>query len=211
MSEVLFKPWIGSKYEEGINGKRVMILGHNHYCDERTVCDRCPVQDCLNLTTEIVEQYLKNPIPDSDHRWKVAYNAFERAMCGKTPSEDERIDLWDHLLFYNLVQEAMPTPDTKPYAKQYSAALDPFRTVLEQFEPDVIFAWGNGAYNHTPNDGGSPISQIIFEKCSAIGWRYLNYSKPIDIFKIRHPSRSFSWRMWHEIVMKVLNSEYDVG
>ena len=35
MSNVYFEPWVGCQYSEGINGKRVMVLGHVHVCESQ--------------------------------------------------------------------------------------------------------------------------------------------------------------------------------
>lgn len=43
MSNVYFEPWVGCQYSEGINGKRIMVLGHVHVCDG---CDNCGVEKC---------------------------------------------------------------------------------------------------------------------------------------------------------------------
>lgn len=35
MSEVFFQPFVGKDYQRGgIFGKRIMVLGESHYCDE---------------------------------------------------------------------------------------------------------------------------------------------------------------------------------
>lgn len=102
----------------------------------------------------------------------------------------------------------MSDPNAKPTAKQYADAQDPFRQTLQEYLPDVIIAWGNGAYDHTPNDGGVMIHPVEYDGAKAPGWRYLQYGKPIDLFKIHHPSRCFSAAKWHEVFWRIIASEY---
>jgi hypothetical protein len=211
MSEVYFEPWVGDEYSIGIKGKKIMVLGHNHYCDCRPTCQCCPVVDCKLFTLGVIKKYLEKPYYDSSEdksRWRLTYNNFEKAFFSRDLNDDERRELWNHLLFYNLVQEAMPDPNTIPNREQYANAIEPFRSILREHKPDVILAWGNGAYNHTPNDYGVEIESIEYGRVRCIGWRYLGYEHPIDIFKIRHPSRCFSYRKWNVIINKILNSEY---
>lgn len=207
---VFFEPWVGSEYEKGINGRRIMVLGHNHYCDKKPKCVYCRTS-CRTFTINIIKEYLQKPFYDSkddSHRWKLTFNAFEKAWFGQTISNEKRNDLWKHLLFYNLIQEAMPDSNTQPTAKQYKDAEAPFRSILSTYTPNVILVWGNGAYNHTPNDSGVPIEPIEYEDQRSIGWRYLCYNEPIDIFKIHHPARSFSYIKWHNIITRIINGDY---
>ena len=56
MSNVYFEPWVGCQYSEGINGKRIMVLGHVHVCDG---CDNCGVEKCDDFSTQkVVEDYI---------------------------------------------------------------------------------------------------------------------------------------------------------
>ena len=49
MSNVFFEPWVGCQYSEGINGKRIMVLGHVHVCDG---CDNCGVEKCDDFSAQ---------------------------------------------------------------------------------------------------------------------------------------------------------------
>lgn len=69
MSNVYFEPWVGCQYSEGINGKRIMVLGHVHVCDG---CDNCGVEKCDDFSTQkVVEDYIvwrkKGTIPSSGY------------------------------------------------------------------------------------------------------------------------------------------------
>ena len=51
MNSIFFRPWVGSAYTTGvIFGKRVMILGESHYCEEGcTDCGNARVPSTRHL------------------------------------------------------------------------------------------------------------------------------------------------------------------
>ena len=61
MSNVFFKPFVGSAYSSGgIFGKRVMILGESHYCEEGCAdCGNARARlECCAFTNGVVSDYL---------------------------------------------------------------------------------------------------------------------------------------------------------
>lgn len=53
-SNIFFQPFVGKDYANGgIFGKRIMILGESHYCDES--CADCG--DCQLATSGVYELY----------------------------------------------------------------------------------------------------------------------------------------------------------
>lgn len=49
-----FVPWIGEKYEDGLNNKKVLVVGASHYCNHSNICRNpnnnkgCSNYNCLN-------------------------------------------------------------------------------------------------------------------------------------------------------------------
>ena len=61
MNGLFFRPWVGSAYSSGgIFGKRVMILGESHYCEEGcTDCGNARVHpECCAFTNGVVSDVL---------------------------------------------------------------------------------------------------------------------------------------------------------
>ena len=91
MSNVYFEPWVGCQYSEGINGKRIMVLGHVHVCDG---CDNCGVEKCDDFSTQkVVEDYIvwrKNgTIPSPGYeKWLQTYLNFVKAFFGFQPEPE---------------------------------------------------------------------------------------------------------------------------
>lgn len=60
-SNIFFQPFVGKDYANGgIFGKRIMILGESHYCDEScTDCGDCQLhRECMNFTQQVLDEVL---------------------------------------------------------------------------------------------------------------------------------------------------------
>ena len=60
-SNIFFQPFVGKDYVNGgIFGKRIMILGESHYCDESCAdCGDCRLhRECMNFTQQVLDDYL---------------------------------------------------------------------------------------------------------------------------------------------------------
>lgn len=65
MTYIFFKPFVGSAYTTGgIFGKRVMILGESHYCEEG--CEDCgnarAHPECCAFTNGVASDYLSEAL-----------------------------------------------------------------------------------------------------------------------------------------------------
>lgn len=212
MEHVFFDPWVGSCYESGIDGKKVMIMGHVHVCSD---CKECGIikdkdEECASLTKYAVKNYLKwretGEVPSPGYEgWLYTYYNFAKAFFGYEPNlKQEKCELWDKVLFYNYVQSAVAEWKQKPKKDDYKRSQIPFWEVLNEYEPDIIIVWGADAYNRTP-DGGKIEEPIIYEDIKAMRYIYtLNSGKQCSMIKIHHPSMFFSYSKWHEIIKSTI-------
>ena len=63
---IFFQPFVGKDYANGgIFGKRIMILGESHYCDECcTDCGDCQLhREGMNFTQQGLDDYLNENKP----------------------------------------------------------------------------------------------------------------------------------------------------
>ena len=209
MSNVFFEPWVGCQYSEGINGKRIMVLGHVHVCDG---CDNCGVEKCDDFSTQkVVEDYIvwrKNgTIPSPGYeKWLQTYLNFVKAFYGFQPEpEVEETDFWNKIMFYNYLQLAVPTPTTKAPHDAYVRAKEPSISVINSYEPDVIFAWGKPTYDNTPAYKGVELEPLQFENIIARRYEYtLDSGKKCVMINVHHPYCYFSYSQWHEIIKQAL-------
>lgn len=207
---IKFRPWVGPDYEKGVNGKKVMVLGHCHYCDDNS--------DDEGFTENIMRGYIQwvkqgCPLERDDKGkikdlWTRTYRAFAKAFLGYESDEDEVSKVWDRVLFYNYVQVSVPFACSKPTTEDYHEAEMGFRSVLAQYEPDIILVWGN-VYKKTPDnikDGLNAYGcDINVEGTKVPCWEYtLPSGKTCKMLKLHHPSRGFSWKDAHKIIQEVL-------
>lgn len=94
-SQIHFRPWVGSKYENGIKGKRLLVLGESHYSDA----------DDPDLTRTVMKRLLEYKLGACGHEsWMKTFTTFERAVAGRALSGEESIAFWNSTVFYNFIQ-----------------------------------------------------------------------------------------------------------
>ena len=60
-NHIFFQPFVGKDYASGgMFGKRIMILGESHYCDEGcSNCGNCRLHgECTGFTQGVIKDYL---------------------------------------------------------------------------------------------------------------------------------------------------------
>lgn len=212
MKDVFFNPWVGLCYNSGINGKKLMIMGHVHVCGG---CNECGIikdknEECASFTKDVVKDYIKwretGEIPSLGYEgWLNTYLNFAKAFFGYEPDiKLEKCELWDKIIFYNYVQSAVAKWDQKPNIDVYKRSQVPFLEVINEYEPDIIIVWGADTFNRTPG-GGIIEEPIVYEEIKAMRYIYtLNSGKQCTMIKIHHPSMFFSYSKWHEIINSII-------
>lgn len=198
--DVHFLPWVGEKYKDGIgfdkNGiiqydkdtprKKVLVLGESHYCANES--DATP-----DITRKVIEDFL-NPSSEWEP-YKNTYTKFERALAGKELDASNKIELWNHIAFYNYVQEPMKGARFAPTEEQYKKSEKAFWKVIEELTPDYIIVWGIRLYNKLPEVGyryQGDVSDDLYDL-----WVY---NKTTLVLPIYHPSAGFDWYYWHNVI-----------
>ncbi|WP_251619838.1 hypothetical protein [Odoribacter lunatus] len=195
MKNVKLKPWVGKNYRQGFQGRKIMVLGESHYADH-------PCGE--NFTSEIVADNFLNPQVERKG-WMNTYTKFERAMLGRELSQEERMEFWDSIMFYNYIQEPLCGPRLKPTREQYIAAQEPFIEILEEFHPDGVIVWSERLYNALPQCGQQGDSIIVQSAEEVETWKYfLSDGHEISVLPIQHPSSGFSWDYWYPILSKFI-------
>lgn len=214
---VKFLPWIGGKYEKGIyydekgelrygngKGKKVLVLGESFYWDD----------DDDGNGKMFIHDLIKNLVnPKFEFQpYKRTFIKFERAMTGKPWEKEEetkrRIEFWEHIMFYNYVQEPLRGTRFSPTNEQYEKAKNAFFTLLKFLEPDYIIVWGMRLYNNLPQEGEQgpdlEIDNDIYET-----WMYKVETKKIPFMAIYHPSVGFDWSYWNKLIVEFNKLLYD--
>lgn len=198
---VKFLPFVGDEYWNGISfdkdgnlvlgteenpGKKVLVLGESHYCDE-DLSD----EELSSFTRDVLDSYL-----NSEERcsWKRTFLKFERALSNADTNINSK-SIWNHLMFYNYLQ--CPLRGLRMAGeKYYEEAKEPFFAILEKYKPDYIIVWGRRLFAKLPNEKGEYMS------CNDMNlWTYNIEGKMIKVLPIYHPSVGFSWDYWHKVIV----------
>lgn len=204
---IFFEPYVGNDYHNGgIFGKRIMVLGESHYCDENcTDCGKLSShRKCANFTKNVVNDYLDQR--KERKSWMNTLVKFERSLVGHTTNWAERKDIWHSLLFFNYLQVAMDTPRKAGTKEQYDYACKVFYDVIDKYKPQYIIVWGDRLWNSLPGDSRWQWSEpIVIEgyKVQAGSYRLSN-GDTSKIIVVYHPSSGYSWKWWYKAIKDFL-------
>ena len=203
---VKFLPFVGDNYEHGISfdkdgnlvlgtkenpGKKVLVLGESHYCDEE-LSD----EELSSFTRDVLDSYLNS---EERYRWMSTFVKFERALSNTVTNVEDSKSIWNHLIFYNYLQLLLRGARMAGDSEDYEEAKTPFFAILKQYQPDYIIVWGRRLFDNLPYENG------VEGKCMPIininSWSYKIGDKMIKVLPIYHPSVGFSWDYWHKIIV----------
>lgn len=126
---VFFRPFVGASYAGGgLFGKRIMVLGESHYCDEGcTDCGNClRHRECMEFTSGVVEQYLDRGV--ERQRWMQTLLKFERSLVGCETDQAQSQRIWQSVVFYNYLQVAMAARARLAPPRNTARPVRPFST-----------------------------------------------------------------------------------
>ena len=106
-SKIFFQPFVGKDYANGgIFGKRIMILGESHYCDESCAdCSDCQLhRECMGFTQQVLGDYLNEN--KERQNWMRTFLKFERSLVGEETNQAMRLKIWNSVIFFNYLQAA---------------------------------------------------------------------------------------------------------
>ena len=141
MKKVFFKPWVGKDYGSGgIFGKKILVLGEAHLCNE---CENCGhaenAEECADFTSSDCIEVLLSGKTGS---WTGTFRKFERSLVNHETDLDESRRIWHSLAFYNYVQKAMSAARKTPEWVDFRDSEDAFFEVIDELQPDHIIVWG---------------------------------------------------------------------
>ena len=207
VSSIYFKPFVGSAYASGgIFGKRVMVLGESHYCEEKCAdCGNAMAHpECCNFTNGVVGDYLNESLERQP--WMSTYLKFERSLVGHETDWAERRKIWNSVVFYNYLQVAMSGTREEGTAQQYEEAAEPFFEVLERFRPQYVIVWGSRLWGFLPaGERWSWDEDIVVDgNANKCGNYALKDGSKVKIMPVYHPSTGYSWDYWHKVIAAFL-------
>lgn len=210
-----FTPYIGSKYEDGINGKKLLIIGASFNCD----ITKCPYfKECTdenkkdsrdfehkcivyqkrkdekskllsNMPSNEIESFL-----DGDTIYR-SYCNFTRFMCESLNRNNsannfqwDKANFWDHVAFTNYIQFVLSHTYTKPNNVNANNNFPALQETIKELKPDVLCVWGNKINKKIEN--GLGCDMIEPETYGS----FLFDEHKIWYFNPYHPSSGYFWR-----------------
>ena len=202
MNKRFFKPYVGSEYHKGINGKRILVLGASFYCSKKE-CQffaECinPVQKdsskfdacCPAYTTtgQRLSEEPTNAIEDGYRTYQI-FGTFMQQFLNEGTE-----DVWQRMAFTDYMQFFSPTIDTK---KEYLSRRDfeAFNETLAELQPDVVVVWGTAIIEEI-RDKNPFVTDL--ERLPETEWYVFHVRLPqvphdIAVVNCYHPSSMSHW------------------
>ncbi len=205
-SNIFFQPFVGKDYANGGRfGKRIMILGESHYCDEG--CADCGDfrlhRECMSFTQNVLGDYLDEN--NERQNWMRTFLKFERSLVGEETDQAMRMKIWSSVVFFNYLQVAMGGPREAGTDEQYRQADKAFFEALDQFQPECVIVWGQRLWNKLPGERWQDGEEIHVDGTSVgTGYYLLSNGMKVKAMAVNHPSVGYSWDYWHKVIASFL-------
>ena len=162
MRKYFLNPYIGDKYEEGINGKRVLVLGASFYCslDGNKGRKRCEYYEdcainqnsikyneiCPHNNGRLLSDSAEGEIDENGATSYIRFCNFMRWVRSKFTTESFN-EFWNKVAFTNYVQHMIGGRTTTSPSDVREEYFEMFVSVLDEFEkndelPNVVIVWG---------------------------------------------------------------------
>ena len=136
----LIQPWVGKHYEDGVLGKRVLLLGESNYDKSET-----PADDYSGIVRENVEDCVFKG--SARFFTKVARIVLMATGAGHS-SRDEVRGLWQHVAFTNYIQKIFRSDRVRPSDDDWPAGKAALSKQLTEHNPQVIIVMGLELASH---------------------------------------------------------------
>ncbi|MBQ0089015.1 MAG: hypothetical protein KBT27_06760 [Prevotellaceae bacterium] len=150
MKKRFFKPYVGSKYDEGIHRKKILVIGASFPCELESCpfYTECTDEEKMDSSKydEICPYYKESGKKLSEEPSNAmsdgadAYNVFGRFLADYL-DDKEKENALDYIVFTNFIQFFIPhryTYGNNPTQRDFDA----FMESIEELNPDVIIVWG---------------------------------------------------------------------
>lgn len=218
MHRRLFNPFVGTRYQEGIRGKKILVLGASFYCNH---ADCMYYKQCTNVEQKDSSPYeaicpiyvkaekrLSNEPAYCVEERPYTYQLFSEALQ-KFTLTDSYEDTWSRLAFTNYIQFFLPGATDKFRETRFSDIsqrdFEVFIETVDELRPDIVIVWGC-VINSSLKENNPYL--VSLEELKETEW-YLchilvpGHDHPIAIVNPFHPSSS-AWSGTLPVLRKYL-------
>lgn len=131
-NNVKIKPWVGKNYMKG----GLLILGESHYEEDIKYRNE-------KYTIESIEEVLKG-------KRVRFFTKIAKTVLDKPGdlSKEEVEKIWNHVIYYNFVQEFLSTSRKEPLPKSWENGAEPFKSVIKKYAPRKVLLLGKRLTKH---------------------------------------------------------------
>lgn len=155
--KIRFLPYVGKRYENGIDGQRVLLLGESHYIRDKKEISKAG--GLRRYTRYIFEDCERESL---NRAWGTFFRRLDSIVTRTPdPSGIEAANAWSYVAFANLVQAVVgERSGDRPGDDGWKSGREAFPLLLEALEPDVVLVIGRQAFNNTPSEPGRMVGEI---------------------------------------------------
>ena len=203
-----FTPKKGKHYEQGINGKKILILGASFYCD-KVNCqyyDKCTNEQlkdssefdscCPEYTRENNPKKLLRHAPSYEieafieDQSSITYAAFTLFLEGFLAKQNllhigDSESIWDYVCFTNYVQFFLPHKETYNRDIDKEKFNESLLGVISDYDPDIVICWGNVI--NTPLRDKCADKEDLYQS-DYYRFRWKVHGKTVSFVNCDHPS-----------------------
>jgi hypothetical protein len=201
MKNVKILPVKGKKYETGyINGKKLLLCLESAYHPNK---EQITAKELKTLNQDNLDDLLVHGFD------KRTYKNMSWAMEGRLIYDEEQVQFWDKVLFYNFIQ-CLPGKESSdnPTDEMFEEGIIPFKEVLEEYKPDIVGVFSKAVWSWLPNDmflKDTVEVKSLSNYTDSTVYRISTSSNSYALsFGTRHPSGRYSWEKAHEDIKKIL-------
>jgi len=169
-------PWVGSAYEQGLDGQKIAIVGYSHWLSDGE-------PDSPNVTIDVISRVVSGEYDD------IAFFRLVREYFGN----DDASEFWKKVMFMNFVPEAIGTGDDR-----YESASGPdqirgqqrFLKLMKEHSPDKILVFTTKGWTQLPRlreESPPGKAKPLGAEFPAMSWgTYEGDLRPMMAFGLRH-------------------------
>jgi len=197
-------PWIGNNYCTSLY--KLMILGESHYLWEGEE-DAYDILNDEGFTRALVYNNHQGHLDSVCHIIK-PLDAIARTLLDKKDlTTQERITISNAYIYHVIVQKYLDSIKERPDYESYYQGWKINIEILKILKPNIVLAIGVESYEACVNYCTSVgLLKYNIKENIKINNTYPRIVKltianlDIDIIFLRHASRYYSWRKWHEYI-----------
>lgn len=200
-----YLPWVGSEFN--LQPKKIIVVAESVYLWGNNT-------EKIALQPDFGRIVLYDQALDFEGKFKhkPMFRNFMKAFIG-LPIVDmnSKIEFWRNVVFHEFVQVPMSTKDNRPTKNDYIVGANYLSELVELLVPNTIVYFGTDWKKYISvrdaflNTSWEVIDEKHLDKIGRSCPKVLMLKKSdseIKILFIKHPSRGFSWNLWHSFLVE---------